>query len=165
MLREVLFRLSQQPRLKAAATHNRLARTMALRFVAGETLPEAIETVRQINVRGMTATLDHLGENVTSRAEATRDVDAACSIIGAIHAASVRCNVSVKLTQFGLDLGESLAYENTERLLRQAAECNNFVRIDMEGSEYVDRTSGHLSPPARGSPERRHGHSIVPLPQ
>ncbi len=140
MFRELLFRLSQQPRLKSVATRNGIARSMASRFVAGETLPEAIEVVRQINARGMSATLDHLGENVSSRAEAIRDTDATRILMDEIETAAVNCNASVKLTQLGLDLDEELAFENIVRVVEQAALYDNFIRIDMESSEYVERT-------------------------
>lgn len=140
MLREALFRLSQQPRLRDIAAGNPAARRLAERFVAGETLEDAIDVVRQINTRGMSATLDHLGENVTSRAEAVEAAEVGCRIMRAIAAAGVECNASLKLTQLGLDLGEDLALENMRRVLAQAAEHGNFIRIDMEGSEYVDRT-------------------------
>lgn len=140
MLRAVLVRLSQNPRLKGIASRNGIARTMAGRFVAGETLDEAIAAVRAINARGMSATLDHLGENVSTREEATAATNAGGAIMRAIAEAGVRCNGSFKLTQLGLDHGEDFACENIRRVIEQAAQCDNFVRIDMEASEYVDRT-------------------------
>lgn len=140
MLREALMRVSQQRQLRDFATHNGVARAMALRFVAGETLPEAIDAVRQINRRGMTATLDHLGENVSTRQEAEEATNEACRIVQAIARSGVECNASLKLTQLGLDLGEEVAYDNMRLVLDQATACGNFIRIDMESSEYVDRT-------------------------
>ena len=140
MLRETLFRLSQEPHLRHLATHNGVARKMASRFVAGETLDDAVAAVHDINVRGMTATLDHLGENVSTQKEATEATDAGCAILHAIRTAGIDCNLSLKLTQLGLDLGEDVARTNLERVLDAAAQCDNFVRIDMESSEYVDRT-------------------------
>jgi proline dehydrogenase len=140
MLRGTLIRLSQQPRLKAVASHNGLARRMATRFVAGETLDDAIDAVRRLNARGLTATLDHLGENTTSRAQADADSEAGCTIMRTIARHRLQCNASFKLSQLGLDLGEDLAYANMERIVQRAVEFDNFVRIDMESSEYVDRT-------------------------
>jgi proline dehydrogenase len=140
MLREALFRLSQQKQLRDMATHNGLARKMAARFVAGETLPEAIDVVRQINARGMTATLDHLGENVASQREALEAAATGIEIMEVIARSGVRCNASLKLTQLGLDISMQLAIDNMAHVLDQATACNNFIRIDMEGSEYVERT-------------------------
>lgn len=140
MLRQTLVRLSQQPQLRDFATHNGLARGMAERFVAGETLEQAIAVVRDVNTRAMSATLDHLGENVTSKKEAIEATNAACSMLAALTSAGVDCNASLKLTQLGLDLGDEIARENLQRILDQAAESDTFIRIDMESSEYVDRT-------------------------
>lgn len=140
MLRQILVRLSQQPQLRDFAAHNGLARGMAERFVAGETLEKAIAVVRDVNARTMSATLDHLGENVTSKQEAIEATNAACSMLAALTSAGVDCNASLKLTQLGLDLGDELARENLRRILDRAAESDTFIRIDMESSEYVDRT-------------------------
>lgn len=140
MLRQILVRLSQQPQLRDFATHNGLARGMAERFVAGETLEKAIAVVRDVNARTMPATLDHLGENVTSKQEAIEATNAACSMLAALTSAGVDCNASLKLTQLGLDLGDELARENLQRIMDRAAESGTFIRIDMESSEYVDRT-------------------------
>lgn len=140
MLRQVLIRLSQERRLRDFASHNELARQMARRFVAGETLPEAIAAVREINARGMTATLDHLGENVSSAQEAAQAAEAYCRALRAIGEAGIHCNVSLKLTQMGLDLGEELAIAHTRQVIEEAARSDNFVRVDMESSDYVDRT-------------------------
>jgi proline dehydrogenase len=138
VLRQVLMRLSQEPRLREMTVHNGMMRSMARRFVAGEELSDAIAVVRQINRRGMTATLDHLGENVSSPSEAAAAADDYCRALEAIAQSGVNSNVSVKLTHMGLDLGEDVAYRNTLRIVEAAA--GTFVRIDMESSEYVDRT-------------------------
>jgi proline dehydrogenase len=134
----MLIRLSQEPRLRDMTVHNGMMRSMARRFVAGETLAEAIDVVRQINARGMTVTLDHLGENVSTEAEAASAADDYCRMLEAIAEAGVDSNVSLKLTHMGLDLGENVAYRNTQRVVEAA--LPNFVRIDMESSAYVDRT-------------------------
>jgi proline dehydrogenase len=132
------MRLSQEPRLREMTVHNGMMRSMARRFVAGEDLQDAIRVVRQINSRGMTVTLDHLGENVSTEAEAASAADDYCRMLDAIAEAGVDSNVSLKLTHMGLDLGEDIAYRNTLRVVQEAG--TNFVRIDMESSEYVDRT-------------------------
>lgn len=140
MIRQTFFKLSQQKQLRTIATTNPLAQGMARRFVAGETLREALDAVLRINAQGMTATLDHLGENVTAQSEAVAGADDAIASLRAIEEAGARCNVSIKLTQFGLDVDHSLALQNLTRVVEAAAHCKNFVRIDMEGSAYVDRT-------------------------
>jgi proline dehydrogenase len=113
---------------------------MARRFVAGETLAEAIAVVLDLNDQGMLATLDHLGENVTKEAEAIAAADEYLLALEALQIAGARSNVSVKLTQMGLDLGEDFCFANVMRVIRKAAELDNFVRIDMEGSPYTERT-------------------------
>src|SRR5947209_2248222 len=132
--------MSQQEQLRNIATHNSMAQSVARRFVAGVTIDEAMDVVSRINGRGMTATLDHLGENVSSEAEAAEAASSYCDIVRTIAARGVDCNVSLKLTQFGLDLGRDVAVENLRRVLDTAAERDTFVRIDMESSDYVDRT-------------------------
>jgi proline dehydrogenase len=113
---------------------------MAARFVAGETLEEALRCTRELNARGMSVTLDHLGENVTSRAEAVEERETLCRTLQEIGGAGVESNVSLKLTQLGLDVDERLAFDNALAVVAEAAAIDNFVRIDMESSEYVDRT-------------------------
>lgn len=140
MLREALFYLSEQPRLQAATKHTGFARRMARRFVAGETLEEAIEAVRHINAAGMIATLDELGEHVHSSEEALDAVGVYIETLQDIADAGIESNVSLKLTQLGLDMGEEFALGNLRRVVEEAARLDNFIRIDMESSAYVDRT-------------------------
>jgi proline dehydrogenase len=113
---------------------------MARRFVAGETLAAAIAAVQSLNAQGMLATLDHLGENVANEAEATAAADEYLVALDALYLAQAQCNVSVKLTQMGLDLGDDFCYANVSRIVLKAAELGNFVRVDMEGSPYTERT-------------------------
>lgn len=140
VLRQALSGLSQQRHVKQIVTRTRIARRVARRFVAGETLEEALAVVRGLNREGMSATLDHLGENVATREEADGAAEAYRRILREIAAAGVDSNISVKLTQMGLDLSEDLAYQHALSVVRQAAEFGNFVRIDMEGSAYVQAT-------------------------
>jgi proline dehydrogenase len=140
LIRQAVYRLSQQRHLRDFATHNGRARTMALRFVAGETLDEAIAAVRNLNRQGMTATLDHLGENVSSRKEASEATQVGCEIMDTVAATDVQCNASFKLTQLGLDINQELAADNLRQIVEAGSRHDNFVRIDMESSEYVDRT-------------------------
>ena len=119
---------------------SRLARRLSRRFVAGETLEEALAVGRRINSEGITLTLDHLGENVTSLAEAEASRDAYLRALDEIQRAGIQGNVSLKLTQFGMDLSEDACRANVEQVVRKAAEIAGFVRVDMESSAYTDRT-------------------------
>ena len=139
-MRTILIALSQNRLLQDVIINVPATRRMARRFVAGETLEAAIQAVLALNEQSMLATLDHLGENVTSEAEATAAADEYLLALEALHAAGARCNVSVKLTQMGLDLSEDFCFQNVSRIVQQAAELNNFVRVDMEGSPYTART-------------------------
>jgi proline dehydrogenase len=117
-----------------------LARRLSTRFVAGETLEQALDVSRGLNTEGITVTLDHLGESVTSLAEAAEARDVYLHTQNAILAAGIQGNVSLKLTQFGLDLSTGECLDNVAKLVSHAAEMQSFVRVDMEASEYVDRT-------------------------
>ena len=140
LTRTVLIALSRNKTLQDLIVTVPLARKMARRFVPGETLDDAIRAVRQLNEQGMLATLDHLGENVATVAEAVAAADEYLIALDALHAAGVQSNVSIKLTQMGMDLGDGFCFDNVRRIVSRARELDNFVRIDMEGSEYTDRT-------------------------
>lgn len=116
------------------------ARRTALRFVAGESLDEAIEVVRVLNNNGMLATLDHLGEDTASPEQSRQATDDIVAILDAIHEAGVQSNVSIKLTQVGLKLDPELCAENLERIVKRGQELDIFVRIDMEDSPVIDVT-------------------------
>src|SRR5260370_17180068 len=117
---------------------SRVAQRLARRFVAGETLAEALAVGHRINSEGITLTLDHLGENVTSLAEAEAGRDVYTQALEEIHAEGIQGNVSLKLTQFGMDLSEAACRANVEQVVRKAAELSTFVRVDMASSEYTD---------------------------
>jgi proline dehydrogenase len=116
------------------------AKRLATRFVAGETLEQAIAVSRRLNGGGITVTLDHLGESVTSLEEAAEARDVYLRTLAAIHNSKIQGNVSLKLTQFGLDFSYEQCLANVEQLVRCADELESFVRVDMESSEYTDRT-------------------------
>jgi proline dehydrogenase len=117
-----------------------LARRLAARFVAGDTIVEGLEAGRRINREGLAVTFDRLGESVTSLAEAEASRDEYVRVIEEISEHHLQANVSIKLTQFGMDISQQACRTNVERLVRRAKELNNFVRIDMESSEYTERT-------------------------
>ncbi len=110
------------------------------RFVAGETLDDAIRVVHTLNDQGILASLDHLGENVHTEADAARASRDYLDLLDRIAATGVNANISLKLTQLGLDLGEDLCVNAMRRILQRAQDHDNFVRIDMESSAYTERT-------------------------
>src|SRR5689334_7847409 len=140
MLRSALLYLSSQPRVFKFVRNNGLAKRFASRFVAGETLDSALDAVRALNARRIRASLDLLGESVTNEREARGTRDAYLEILSRIYAQRLDANVSVKLTAMGLDISEELCVGLMQDVLTRAQECNIFVRIDMESSEYTDRT-------------------------
>ncbi len=139
-VRSFFLFLSRHRSLRKWMETSPLAQRLATRFVAGETLDEALAVGRKINSEGITITLDHLGESVTTLEEAAEARDVYLHTISAIHDSGIRGNVSLKLTQFGLDYSLDQCRANVEQLVRRAMELNSFVRVDMESSEYTDRT-------------------------
>lgn len=117
-----------------------LVRGLVERFVAGETLDEALAACHRLAERGMAITLDELGENVHTQAEVEGAVRSYSTILRRLHAEGLEPNISVKLTMLGLDLGDEVARAAMERVLDVAREVDGFVRIDMEGSAYTERT-------------------------
>lgn len=140
MLRAGLIWLSQHPGLFRFVRRNPIARRMARRFVAGETVQEGVQAVRALNAATITASLDLLGEAVTDPAHARAARDVYIDTLDAIAAAGLECNVSVKLTHMGLAIDDDLCVDNVRTILGRARDYGNFVRIDMEQSTYVERT-------------------------
>ncbi|NIM48853.1 MAG: proline dehydrogenase [Gemmatimonadales bacterium] len=140
MLRRTFLWLSEHSGVFNFVKRNRLARRIASRFVAGETLDSAIAAAHAMNAKGIAVSLDLLGESVSSAVETKAARDQVVRTIDAIAAESVNGNVSVKLTQLGLAIGYDLCAENMRAVLTCAKERNVFVRMDMEGSAYTERT-------------------------
>jgi proline dehydrogenase len=140
MLRSALLYLSGQQQIFRFVRNNRLAKSFANRFVAGETLDTALAAVARLNARGITASLDLLGESVHNEAEARAAGDEYVRMLDRIHERKADANVSVKLTAMGLDISEELCVATVHRILQRAREYQTFVRIDMESSEYTQRT-------------------------
>ncbi len=140
LLRNAMLWLAGNQVLQRTIVRSRLARPMARRFVAGEELQEALAAVAALNQRGALATVDYLGENVSSEDEARHVVHTYTHLLRAIRAHGLACNVSLKLTALGLDISREVCIENLERIARVAQECENFVRIDMESSDYTATT-------------------------
>ncbi len=140
MLRKSLLWLSEQPAIFRFVRRNGLARKFASRFVAGEDVETAIEAVRPLNSRQITASLDLLGESVTREEEAAAARDEYLGMLDRIARTGVNANVSVKLTQMGFDIGEEVCFANMSRILDKAKGYGTFVRLDMESSAYTQRT-------------------------
>jgi proline dehydrogenase len=140
MVRALLLFLSRQKQLRQWMETSTTARRLATRFVAGETLEMALALSRRLNAEDISVTLDHLGESVTSLDEAANARDVYLRTLEAIHSSGINGNVSLKLTQFGLDLSAPDCGANVERLAERAAQLGSFVRVDMESSAYTDRT-------------------------
>ncbi len=140
MLRKFLLWLSRQPAIFRFIRGNRLARFFASRFVAGETIDTAIAAAVSLRERGITTSLDMLGESVAEPAAA----EAACAeylaLLDRMAGAGVEVNASVKLTQMGFDVDPALCERNMRRILERARSLGGFVRLDMESSEYTQRT-------------------------
>jgi proline dehydrogenase len=140
MLRSALLYLSSQQQIFKFVRNNRLAKSFANRFVAGETLDTAMAAVARLNARGITASLDLLGESVHNEAEARAAGEAYITMLDRIHERKLDANVSVKLTAMGLDISEELCVATMHKILQRARDYGSFVRIDMESSEYTQRT-------------------------
>jgi len=138
--RSALIWLSRQEGLKDFATHFSFFKKLTTRFVAGETIDDAVSYIRQINAENCTASFDHLNESVGSEAEAEKEVVEYLNILNQISQAQINSNVSIKLTQFGLGLDPELAYRNARRVVEDAHARGNFVRVDMEDSAVTQVT-------------------------
>ena len=140
MLRAAFLWLSEQPRIFRFVRKNRLARKLASRFVAGETIDAAITTLRELNTSNLSASLDLLGESVLHADEAQRACRTYLDVLDRIRATNANANVSVKLTQMGLDIDEQLCIANMRAIIGKAKQFDSFVRIDMEQSSYTAKT-------------------------
>src|ERR1700747_1518660 len=140
MLRSALLQLAGSPGLAHWVTSNATTRGMARRFVAGETLDEAVMAARACNSLGMDASLAYLGENVATTSDAQRARDAYLQIFDRIAGERLHANVSCKLTQLGLDLSADFCEGLLFSIVERAASYENFLRVDMESSQYTERT-------------------------
>jgi proline dehydrogenase len=139
-MRQSLLWLSEQRRIFNFVRRNGLARKFASRFVAGESIEQAVAAAGELAQRGITASLDLLGESVTVAAEAVAARDQYLQMLDQLSQAGREVNVSVKLTQMGLDISEDLCQDNMIRILEKAKALRGFVRLDMEGSDYTQKT-------------------------
>ncbi|MBI5946130.1 MAG: proline dehydrogenase family protein [Chloroflexi bacterium] len=141
MLRSFLIYLSKAAWAQNLVTGWGFAWRTASRFIAGTKLDDAMRVVRELNAKGINATLDHLGEHTNTPEEAQQATDDIFATLDALGAdSSARANVSIKLTQIGLGLDEGLCAQNLERILARAKKNNTFVRVDIEDTPYTDKT-------------------------
>lgn len=142
MLRAFFVRLSENPTLRHFAEHSSIGQRVSSRFVAGTEIADAVRATQSVNRSGMSVTIDNLGENVTNPEEARHSAQLYHQILDAIAANHLNANISLKLTHMGLDIDEGLAHELVGGLVAKAASMNppGFVRVDMEGSPYTQRT-------------------------
>jgi proline dehydrogenase len=142
MLRTFFVRLSENPSLRNFAERSSLGRRVSGRFVAGTEIADAVRATQAINRAGMSVSIDNLGENVTNPDEARHSAQLYHQILDAIAANRLNANISLKLSHMGLDVDETLARDIVSDLVAKAASMNppGFVRVDMEGSPYTQRT-------------------------
>jgi proline dehydrogenase len=140
MLRSILIYLSQANWARKIVTSWSFARKAASRFIAGETLDDAIAVIKTLNANNINATLDHLGEHTSTSENAIQAADDIIAVIDRINQEGVTSGVSIKLTQIGLDIDEDLCRDNLFRILDKAKAQSTFVRIDMEDSQWVEKT-------------------------
>ncbi len=139
-MRALLLYLAHREGFKNFILRFRVFRNLAWRFVAGETLDDAIRVVREANEQAVRGTLDLLGENTRSLGDADSTAREIISILDRIRAEHVDCNVSVKPTQLGLDLSTEACLRNISSIVAHARQLDNFIRVDMEDSSCTERT-------------------------
>jgi proline dehydrogenase len=140
MFRSIFIALSESKMLRAIAERSRIGRRLSSRFVPGMTVEDALHATAATNAHGMSVSVDNLGENVTNVAEAEESAALYHEMLDQIAARKLNANVSLKLTHMGLDVDEKLSREIVSKLVEHAARIENFVRIDMEGSAYTEKT-------------------------
>jgi proline dehydrogenase len=140
VLRTTLLALSENAALRRWMETSPTADRLTSRFIAGHSIERELEAIERLKRENMLATVDYLGENVTSLEEAARTRDTYIGILERVAGLKVGATVSVKLTQFGLSISSEIAKDNVDPLVVRAKELGTVVEIDMESSEYVDRT-------------------------
>ena len=140
MLRALFISLSESRSLRAVAEKSSIGRRVSTRFVAGTEIEDVLRATKLINQNGATVSIDNLGENVTNAEEARASAQVYHHLLDAISSQGLQANISLKLTHMGLDVDESLAHELVSGLVAKAAALKSFVRVDMEGSPYTQRT-------------------------
>ena len=140
MLRSFFIYLSKAAWAQKLITNWSFAWKAASRFIAGESIEDAIRAIRDLNAKGINATLDQLGEHTSTTEEADKATEGILNVLNGIEKAGVRANVSIKLTQIGMGLDEETCQQNLVRILELAKQHKNFVRVDIEDTPYTDVT-------------------------
>ena len=140
MLRSLLISLSRAAWAQKLITSWSFAWRAASRFVAGERTEDVIRVIRELNKNGFSATLNYLGESISSAEEAEKATNEILKVLNEIDKADVKSNVSIKLTQIGIGLDENICRQNLVEILEQVKRCGNFLRVDMEDTPYTDIT-------------------------
>ena len=140
MLRAAFISLSESKSLRSAAEKTWAGQRLSRRFIAGTTIEEALAATRAVNQIGLSVSVDNLGENVTNPDEARHSAQLYHQMLDRMNEQGLDANVSLKLTHMGLDVDEEMAFRISSNLVEHAARINNFVRIDMEGSPYTQKT-------------------------
>ena len=140
MLRAAFISLSESKSLRSAAESTWIGQRLSRRFVAGITIEDALAATQAMNKLGLSVSVDNLGENVTNADEARHSAQLYHQMLDQMSTLALNANVSLKLTHMGLDVDEAMAYEIASGMIQHSARINNFVRIDMEGSPYTQRT-------------------------
>ncbi len=140
MLKAAFISLSESKTIRSAAEKTWAGQQLSRRFVAGTTVEDALAATRAVNQLGLSVSVDNLGENVTNAAEARHSAQLYHQLLDQMSEQGFIANVSLKLTHMGLDVDEAMAYQISSALVEHAARLNNFVRVDMEGSAYTQRT-------------------------
>ncbi len=140
LTRSALLYLARQERLKDFATRFSAFKKITARFIAGESIDQAVAAISELNKRGCSASFDHLNESVSSTTETEAEIREYLDILRQIDESGINSNVSIKLTQFGLEIDPELTYRNARTVVEDAARRGNFVRIDMEGSAVTQVT-------------------------
>ena len=140
MLRATFISLSESKSIRSAAEKTWVGQRLSRRFVAGTTVEDALTATRAMNQIGLSVSVDNLGENVTNADEARHSAQLYHQMLDRINEQNLNANVSLKLTHMGLDVDPAMAYEIASGLVQHAARLNSFVRVDMEGSAYTQRT-------------------------
>jgi proline dehydrogenase len=154
MMRAFFIWMSANRTLRSLSERSPMGRRVSGRFVAGTTIESAMTATQTVNDLGMSVSIDNLGENVTNPEEARQSAQLYHQILDAIHDKHLNANVSMKLTHMGLDVDEAMARDLVSGLVAKAASRDSFVRVDMEGSPYTQRTHDFVR-----ELHRRPGHA------
>ena len=140
MLRATFISLSESKSIRSAAEKTWVGQRLSRRFVAGTTVDDALSATQSMNQLGLSVSIDNLGENVTNAGEARHSAQLYHQMLDRMSEQGLNANVSLKLTHMGLDVDEAMAYEIASGLVQHAARLKSFVRVDMEGSAYTQKT-------------------------